>query len=420
MAVISCLYGCGHGAPLPSPMNPWDGSQTSRLSSEEAQRLYRQQRRQNQNQGEGNYYHGVGGDYATTTSHQTPYYPNLFSQSPENLGSGNYQVDQGGSSSSSSSLNQQFGQMGVHDYSQYGSGSGTAYGQYGSGSGMADYGQYGGNMYGTYSGYPPSHDYNPYPYTPYQGHIVEEEEAPNQPLVTTRRNYQDEDLVWEARNGDAQNQLAEIVSVRRGYTLPYARQELAKGLTKRLYKELKSDNEDTVNSAITELFPIDDNTALPIWMGKMNLKQSEDFVRRIWKNTSEGVRKDTIRDRLRFSQMDADTAYNLQEASKEKIVALAYSLGLQTDEEDNTPKHEVAPKKPKQARNVPDWMHNLDYAKQDRVIGYIMEVFKEDYDAACETLHLYRVGTDLVKAIRDARKKSTLESVLYGMVHGAN
>ncbi|UZJ50935.1 hypothetical protein CBS101457_000255 [Exobasidium rhododendri] len=360
-------------------MNPWDGSQTSRLSSEEAQRLYREQLRQQQQQ---SHYHGLGGDYATSSSssshHDVTYYPNLFGQHPEGIGAhqqrGNdytygqfYGAHQGGSSSD---FHHQFNNMGL------------------------------------------SSDYRPVELAPASASVQAE--------YTERqyRKYGQEENIWLARNGVARTKLAEIISRRVHLLVPFIREELHRtGLTKSQAQTLRTGNEDAIAQLITTLLP---NYPRPAYMSGedgMSMELCEDLVKRLLKVT-HSKEADEVRYALRLSGLDAATLGAYLFADEPHIVHLAQQIGLALHDgvEPKIPYEPEAPQEEyRDPSALPFWVSKLKPETQSKVLSYFMGLYECNYAQVCQYLEQFTVDKHTIKALNSAKAKKSFTSILSSL-----
>ncbi|UZJ50934.1 hypothetical protein CBS101457_000254 [Exobasidium rhododendri] len=357
LLALYCLHGFSAASPTPmDSRQPYDGSQTSRLNSEEVRRVSRQRHRQQQRQL--SHLHGQGGDYATSVEHNNvTYYPNLFNPHPEGIGSQGYRSD-------------------------------SAHG-------------------GSSSDYPLPEDDAAFQY---DAPALEVADTTGEKLIY--KNYGPHENIWPARNGNSRDRLADIISQRLGYTLKAVKRHLGQvGLTNIVARRLKSHDPAIVELTISMLFP---GAHRPVWMGDMTLEMCETLVARLH-GASADVAVDEIRYRLRQSTIGAEEAKAYLTSDDDQIVHLVQRLGLPL-KRGNEVQQEQQQATVSSAFNMPPWMSGMSWERQTYIVEYVMNTFGCNYDQAHDFLHSLLVDATMVELLTNLVDKKKVNAKLYKLV----
>ncbi|UZJ50954.1 hypothetical protein CBS101457_000274 [Exobasidium rhododendri] len=392
------------------------GSETSRFSREQTRDFIRQR-----NRNQAARLHGPGGEYATSMSEQQPdysvpspaFFPDLFPQHPQGLALRESHEEKQAGPSSSSTFGTHFDFGGLN---------------------MA----YPSEPHSSLHNYHVAPTHNPYEQAQYpqQEQQHDTQEAPgnaeqNEPPTATpfvrnrRTNYELADadvLIWDLRSSRVQRHLTEIVSQRRGIFSSDSQAVLRAHLTGRLEEDILQRNQrrglppnyDLIDRAITALFPITQDTLLPVWMQYMTPEESIRFVERMVEVT--GVRKDYIRATFLINQLAPDVAkvyFNADD--NQAYVDLARKQGILPSDYDVT----AALGQNIERVQEPAWMRLLSPNQKTRAVKYIMTTKGNypDFPSACNDMDLSHLPDDFDEMLATAKNREFLK-LLHFLVHG--
>ncbi|UZJ50930.1 hypothetical protein CBS101457_000250 [Exobasidium rhododendri] len=343
------------------------GAQTSRLNDQHLREMARRQRRRERTAD-----HGAGGEYAAASSHNNNvyleaapiFYPNLFPQDPENL------------------ADQEF-----HGY-------------------QANYPSY-NIQHPHQSHYEPSSPHfghrRPEPVTSFyqfDTHLAQQqapvEDPPQQPSSSCRRPVirgktgalSPDALIWSHKNHGTKAYLLDLMSRKRGLRHEYARKVFVENLTKRQYEKLAGFDAPAADETINELFPVSEDTVLPVWANLMSPAESDAFVNRMVEIT--GQRADVVRNYFLRAQLQPGVAKLQAATGDDQMSDFAQGLGLlppgnERDEQNRRIKYDdVLPEYP--------WQFNLRGDVRNRVVNLVMKYLDLDDVAAFNLLsrsHVY-------------------------------
>ncbi|UZJ50788.1 hypothetical protein CBS101457_000108 [Exobasidium rhododendri] len=194
-------------------------------------------------------------------------------------------------------------------------------------------------------------------------------------------------LVWKSRNYERRMTLLEIVSKRRGIRYEVARTCLRDALTRGQELSMISKDPARIDEALHELFPVTEDTVLPVWMNMMSEAQADTFVHRLVAITNQ--RPDVVRNYFLKANLQPDVALSYVDADDESLAKLAKIMNFLPmdsvrDKHGNWTTYDELPEYP--------WQYQLDSMQRTRVVNLVMKAFHTDKEEAIKILGRSHVG----------------------------